>query len=92
MECSMRNETLTPRDLYDNVDYYRGMRMTLDREGGGNVWRYKHAENIIHIQSNMVAQKYKNGTAVGPQFRLLGTKMDIARRLDCELAVLNLED
>ena len=40
----------------------------------------------------MVAQKYKNGTAVGPQFRLSGTKMDIVRRLDFELTVLNLED
>lgn len=88
----MRNEILTPRDLFDNVDYYRNMRMSFDRNGGGNVWRYKHAENSIHIQSNMVAQKYQNGTAVGPQFRLSGTKLDIARRLDCELAVLNLED
>lgn len=88
----MRNEILTPRDLFDNVDYYRNMRMSFDRNGGGNVWRYKHAENSIHIQSNMVAQKYQNGTAVGSQFRLSGTKMDIARRLDCELAVLNLED
>lgn len=88
----MQNERLTPRDLYDNVDFYRNMRMNLDRQGGGNVWRYGHAKNIIHIQSNMVAQKYKNGTPVGPQFRLSGTKMDIVRRLDCELAVLNLED
>lgn len=88
----MRNEILTPRDLYDNVDYYRGMRMNLDRNGGGNVWRYRQTRNIIHIQSNMVAQKYKNGTAVGPQFRLSGTKMDIVRRLDCELALLNLEE
>lgn len=88
----MQNEPLTPRDLYEMVDYYRGMRMNLDRDGGGNVWRYKHARNIIHIQSNMVAQKYQNGTAVGPQFRLSGTKLDIARRLDCVLAVLNLED
>lgn len=56
------------------------------------MWRYKHARNIIHIQSNMVAQKYRNGTAVGTQFRLSGTKLDIARRLDCELAVLNLEE
>lgn len=56
------------------------------------MWRYKHAENSIHIQSNMVAQKYQNGTAVSPQFRLSGTKLDIARRLDCELAILNLED
>lgn len=88
----MQNEPLTPRDLYEMVDYYRGMRMNLDRDGGGNVWRYKHARNIIHIQSNMVAQKYQNGTAVGPQFRLSGTKLDIARRLDCALAVLNLED
>lgn len=88
----MRTEPLTPRDLYGMVDYYRGMRMNLDRDGGGNVWRYKHARNIIHIQSNMVAQKYRNETAVGPQFRLSGTKLDIARRLDCELAVLNLED
>ena len=63
----MQTDPLTPRDLYDNVDFYR-------------------------IQSNMVAQKYRNGTAVGPQFRLSGTKLDIARRLDCELAVLNLED
>lgn len=88
----MQNEPLTPRDLYEMVDYYRGMRMNLDRDGGGNVWRYKHARNIIHIQSNMVAQKYRNGTAVGTQFRLSGTKLDIARRLDCELAVLNLEE
>jgi hypothetical protein len=88
----MQTDPLTPRDLYDNVDYYRNMRMNLDRNGGGNVWRYKQTRNIIHIQSNMVAQKYKNGTAVGPQFRLSGTKMDIVRRLDFELAVLNLED
>lgn len=54
----MRNEILTPRDLFDNVDYYRNMRMSFDRNGGGNVWRYKHAENSIHVQSNMVAQKY----------------------------------
>lgn len=74
------------------MDYYRNMRMNLDRNGGGNVWRYKQTRNIIHIQSNMVAQKYKNGTAVGPQFRLSGTKLDIVRRLDCELTVLNLED
>lgn len=40
----MRNEILTPRDLFDNVDYYRNMRMSFDRNGGGNVWRYKHAE------------------------------------------------
>lgn len=53
----MRNEILTPRDLFDNVDYYRNMRMSFDRNGGGNVWRYKHAENSIHVQSNMVAQK-----------------------------------
>lgn len=57
------------------MDYYRNMRMNLDRNGGGNVWRYKQTRNIIHIQSNMVAQKYKNGTAVGPQFRLSGTKL-----------------
>ena len=57
----MQNEILTPRDLFDNVDYYRNMRMSFDRNGGGNVWRYKHAENSIHVQSNMVAQKYKNG-------------------------------
>lgn len=88
----MQTDPLTPRDLYDNVDYYRNMRMNLDRNGGGNVWRYKQTRNIIHIQSNMVAQKYKNGTAVGPQFRLSGTKMDIVRRLDFELTVLNLED
>ena len=88
----MQTDPLTPRDLYDNVDHYRNMRMNLDRNGGGNVWRYKQTRNIIHIQSNMVAQKYKNGTAVGPQFRLSGTKMDIVRRLDFELAVLNLED
>lgn len=88
----MQTDPLTPRDLYDNVDYYRNMRMNLDRNGGGNVWWYKQTRNIIHIQSNMVAQKYKNGTAVGPQFRLSGTKMDIVRRLDFELAVLNLED
>lgn len=88
----MQTDPLTPRDLYDNVDFYRNMRMNLDSDGGGNVWRYKHVRNIIHIQSNMVAQKYRNGTAVGPQFRLSGTKPDIARRLDCELAVLNLED
>lgn len=43
----MRNEILTPRDLFDNVDYYRNMRMSFDRNGGGNVWRYKHARNII---------------------------------------------
>lgn len=55
----MRNEILTPRDLFDNVDYYRNMRMSFDRNGGGNVWRYKHAENSIHVQSNMVAQKYR---------------------------------
>ena len=66
----MQNEPLTPRDLYEMVDYYRGMRMNLDRNGGGNVWRYKHAENSIHIQSNMVAQKYKNGTTVGPTIGL----------------------
>lgn len=48
----MRNEILTPRDLFDNVDYYRNMRMSFDRNGGGNVWRYKHAENSIHVQSN----------------------------------------
>lgn len=88
----MQTDPLTPRDLYDNVDYYCNMRMNLDRNGGGNVWRYKQTRNIIHIQSNMVAQKYKNGTAVGPQFRLSGTKMDIVRRLDFELTVLNLED
>lgn len=56
------------------------------------MWRYKHAENSIHVQSNMVAQKYKNGTAVGPQFRLSGTKTDIVRRLDFELTLLNLEE
>lgn len=88
----MQTDPLTTRDLYDNVDYYRNMRMNLDRNGGGNVWRYKQTRNIIHTQSNMVAQKYKNGTAVGPQFRLSGTKMDIVRRLDFELTVLNLED
>lgn len=60
----MQTDPLTPRDLYDNVDFYRNMRMNLDSDGGGNVWRYKHARNIIHIQSNMVAQKYRNGTAV----------------------------
>lgn len=88
----MQTDLLTPRDLYDNVDFYRNMRMNLDRNGGGNVWRYKQTRNIIHIQSNMVAQKYRNGTVVGPQFRLSGTKMDIVRRLDFELTVLNLED
>lgn len=88
----MQTDPLTPRDLYDNVDFYRNMRMNLDRKGGGNVWRYGHAKNVIHVQSNMVAQKYRNGTAVGPQFRLSGTKLDIVRRLDFELAVLNLED
>lgn len=31
----MRNEILTPRDLFDNVDYYRNMRMSFDRNGGG---------------------------------------------------------
>lgn len=52
----MQTDPLTPRDLYDNVDFYRNMRMNLDSDGGGNVWRYKHARNIIHIQSNMVAK------------------------------------
>lgn len=69
----MRNEILTPRDLFDNVDYYRTMRMSFDRNGGGNVWRYKHAENSIHVLSNMVAQKYKNGTAVGMDWVADGT-------------------
>lgn len=81
----MQNEILTPRDLFDNVDYYRNMRMSFNRNGGGNVWRYKQTRNIIHIQSNMVAQKYRNGTAVGQQFRLFSIKLDIVRRLDCEL-------
>lgn len=45
----MQTDPLTPRDLYDNVDFYRNMRMNLDSDGGGNVWRYKHARNIIHI-------------------------------------------
>lgn len=53
----MQTDPLTPRDLYDNVDFYRNMRMNLDSDGGGNVWRYKHARNIIHIQSNMVRPK-----------------------------------
>lgn len=44
------------------------------------------------IYTSFYSKKYQNGTAVGPQFRLSGTKMDIARRLDFELAVLNLED
>lgn len=88
----MQNEPLTPRDLYEMVDYYRGMRMNLDRDGGGNVWRYKHAIGRLPYLYFLLLQKYQNGTAVGPQFRLSGTKMDIARRLDCELAVLNLED
>lgn len=42
----MQTDSLTPRDLYDNVDFYRNMRMNLDSDGGGNVWRYKHARNI----------------------------------------------
>lgn len=97
----MQNEPLTPRDLYEMVDYYRGMRMNLDRDGGGNVWRYKHARNIIHIQSNNwktavfilpFTPKISKRNRRRPQFRLSGTKMDIARRLDFELAVLNLED
>lgn len=46
----MQTDPLTPRDLYDNVDFYRNMRMNLDSDGGGNVWRYKHARNIIHIR------------------------------------------
>lgn len=37
------------------------------------MWRYKHARNIIHIQSNMVAQKYRNGTAVGMDWVADGT-------------------
>ena len=36
----MQTDPLTPRDLYDNVDFYRNMRMNLDSDGGGNVWRY----------------------------------------------------
>lgn len=33
----MQTDPLTPRDLYDNVDFYRNMRMNLDSDGGGNV-------------------------------------------------------
>lgn len=30
----MQTDPLTPRDLYDNVDFYRNMRMNLDSDGG----------------------------------------------------------
>lgn len=53
----MRNEILTPRDLFDNVDYYRNMRMSFDRNGGGNVWRYKHAEKTVSISNRTWSPK-----------------------------------
>lgn len=39
----MRNEILTPRDLFDNVDYYRNMRMSFDRNGGGKPFSQRDA-------------------------------------------------
>ena len=39
------------------VDYYRGMRMNLDRDGGGNVWRYKHAIGRLPYLYFLLLQK-----------------------------------
>lgn len=73
----MQNEPLTPRDLYEMVDYYRGMRMNLDRDGGDNVWRYKHARNIIHhdVQNLNTITCWNPGVSTpgGRQHVLLGT-------------------